>query len=83
MVGLELDAGDGLDSVEKILTFGGLFDIGVDEQRVRLRVDVFHHDLEAVEAASFSSLHLVRETLDKILSYNAVRGGEECEDVTV
>jgi len=39
-VGLALDARDSLDGVEEIITLGGIFDVGVDEQRVGLGVNV-------------------------------------------
>ena len=44
-------------------------------------MDVFHHDLEAVEATRLSSLDLVGETLNKVLVDNAVGCGEEGENV--
>lgn len=39
-VGLLLDAWDGLDGVEQVFALNGILDVGVDEQRVCLRVDV-------------------------------------------
>ena len=44
-------------------------------------MDVLHHDLEAVEAAGFGDLDLAAEALDKVLVDDAVRGGEESEDM--
>lgn len=44
-------------------------------------MNVLHHDLEAVEAASLGDLDLGAESLDKVLVDDAVRGGEESEDV--
>jgi hypothetical protein len=44
-------------------------------------VDVLHHNLEAVEAASLGDLDLAGEALDKVLVDDAIGGGEECEDV--
>lgn len=40
-VGLSLDAGDVLDGVEEVVALDGVFDVRVDEEGVRLRVDVF------------------------------------------
>lgn len=40
-----------------------------------------HHDLETVEAARLGSLHLARESLDKVLVHDTIGGGEEGEDV--
>ena len=70
-----------LNSVEEVGSLGLLLDVGVDEERVSLRVDVLHHDLEAVEASSFRNLDLSTETLDQVLVDNSVRGSEEGEDV--
>lgn len=44
-------------------------------------MDVFHHDLEAVEAARFRYLDFAAETLDEIFIDDAIRCGEEGEDV--
>jgi hypothetical protein len=44
-------------------------------------MDVIHHDLETVEALHFCSLNLARESLDQIFVNNAIRSGEESEDV--
>ena len=58
-----------------------LFDVGVNEKRVCLGVDVLHHDLKAVEASRFGYLDLSAETLYEVLIDDAIRGGEEGEDV--
>lgn len=47
---------DRLDAGEQPLLLERLGDVGVDEQRVHLRVDVFHRQLEPVEAAGFGDL---------------------------
>jgi len=44
-------------------------------------VDVFHHDLEAVEAACLSSLDFVGETLNEVFVNNTVGCGKESENV--
>ena len=59
----------------------GLLDVCVNEKGVSFGVDVLHHDLEAIEAASFGSLDLVGETFNEVLIDNAVGRGEEGEDV--
>ncbi len=40
-VGLPLHAWNRLDCVEKVFAFSRILDIGVNEERVRLRVDIF------------------------------------------
>ena len=44
---------DSIDCLKQATFFCVVFNIGVDQQRIHLAVDVFHHDLEAVEAAGF------------------------------
>ena len=44
-----------------------------------LPVNVLHHYLEAIEAASLGGLNFIAETFDKVLVNNAVRGGKESE----
>ncbi|KAI3486760.1 hypothetical protein L1887_49710 [Cichorium endivia] len=80
-VGLLLDDGDGLDGVKEELALFGLADVGVDEERVSLGVDVLHHDLEAIEAAGLCGLDFGAEALDEVLVDDAIRSGEEGEDV--
>lgn len=49
-----------------------LLDIGVDQERVGLGVDIFHHDLETIEAACLWDLDLSTESLEKVLVHNAI-----------
>jgi len=57
---LALDIGDGFgfDGIEQVLAPGC-----VDQQRLHLRVDVVYRNLELIEATSFGTSHVVRETL--------------------
>lgn len=56
-------------------------DVYINEKGVSFGVDVLHHDLEATEAVSFSSMNLIGETFDSVLIDNAVGCGEEGEDM--
>ena len=69
--------GVGFHGVKELLLLLGLLDVGVDQQRVHLRVDVFHHELEAVEAARLGDLHLVNEVGGEVLVDDSVRRGKE------
>jgi len=71
----------GINGVEEMGPLGRLLDVGVDEERVGLGVNVLHHDLEAVEAASFGNLDLAAEALDQVLVDDTVRGSKEGENV--
>lgn len=77
----EFSTHTGVNSIEEVGALLGLLDVGVNEQRVGLGVDVLHHDLEAVEAAGLRDLDLSRETLKEVLVDDTIRGGEESKDV--
>lgn len=44
-------------------------------------MDVLHHDLETIEAASLRGLDLVGEAFDEVFVNDTIGGGEEGEDV--
>ncbi len=62
----------GVNCVEKVGALLLLFDVGVDEKRVCLRVDVLHHDLKAIEASRLGYLDLSAEALHEVLIDNAI-----------
>jgi len=80
-LGLLFDTGDGLDGAEEVLLLHGVLDVGVDEERVRLRVDVLDGDLESVEAARLGRLDLGGEVLREVFVNDSVGGGEEGQHV--
>ena len=80
-VRLALDARDGLDRVEEVVLLSGVLDVRVDQERVRLGVDVLDGDLEPVEAASLGDGHLGGEVGREVLVHNAVGGSEERQNV--
>jgi hypothetical protein len=67
-----LDAVQGFDGIEKLVLLCLVLDVGVDQQRVGLAVDVFHHDLEAVEKLGFCVLHFRYKVLGEVLIHNPV-----------
>jgi hypothetical protein len=71
----------GINGVEEEVALLGLADIGINEKRVCLGMDVLHGDLESVEASCLWELYFSTETLNEVLVYNSVRSGEEGEDV--
>jgi hypothetical protein len=62
----------GLDSIEEVLALRLLLDVCVDQERVCFGVDVLHHDLETVEAASLRNLYLTAEALNQVLVDDAI-----------
>ena len=71
-VGLHLHALNVVNCLEKIGLFSLVIDIGIDEDRVGLRVDILHHHLEAIKTTSLWHLDLRCEALSKILKYYPV-----------
>lgn len=81
---LDRQRGEGLtvvNRVEEVAPLLWLANVCIDEQRVRFRVDVLHHDLESVEASRLRNLHFTAESLDEVLVDNAIGCSEEGEDV--
>lgn len=76
-IGLLLDAGDGLNRAEEVALLVGVLDVGLEQERVHLRMDVLDGDLEAVEGARLGDLDLLHEAAGEILQNDAVGGGEE------
>mmetsp|Transcript_125581 Transcript_125581/g.340970 ORF Transcript_125581/g.340970 Transcript_125581/m.340970 type:complete len:245 (+) Transcript_125581:738-1472(+) len=80
-LGLLPDGRHGVDRVEDLLLLGGVPDVLLDQQRVRLRVNVLHGHLETIECTSLRQLHLVGELRRQVLQHDAVGGREEGQDV--
>lgn len=62
-IGLLLDARDGLDGIEQVLALSGILDVGVDEERVCLRVDVLPMDDARKTSAMCSTATNTRSTI--------------------
>ena len=80
-VSLALDARDCINSVEQIFALSGVFNVGINEEGIRFRVNVFHHYLKAVEAPGLGGLYFIRKALKEVLVYDPVRSSEKGEDV--
>lgn len=61
--GLLLNDRNGLDRIKQEILFRLILDEGVDQEGIGLRMDVFHGDLEAIEASGFGHLNLGAEIL--------------------
>jgi len=70
-----------IDGVEKVVLFGGVLDVGIDQQRIGLGMDVLHHNLKTVEAAGFGVLDLVQEIDGQVFVDNSVTGRKEGQHV--
>ena len=55
--------------------------VGIDQQGIGFRMDVFHHDLESVEELGLGILHLIDKVLGQVLIHNSVRGGKKGKDM--
>lgn len=67
----------GVYGIEKIRSLLLLLDICINEKGVRLGVNVLHHDLEPIEAASLRYLDFPAEPLHQVLVDDTIRRGEE------
>jgi hypothetical protein len=76
-----LHGGNIVDSLEKKGFLVVVLHESVNEDGVSLRVNIFHHHLEAVKATGFGHLDLCAETLSQILKHDTVGGSEERENV--
>lgn len=74
----DIDIGNGGKEVVLLI---GVLDVGIDEERVGLRVHVLHGDLEAIEAPRLRDLHLRAKLLRQILKHDSIRCREEGEHV--
>ena len=70
-----------LNGIEEICLLFLFLHVCIDQKRIGLRVDVLHHDLKTIEAASFWDLDFTAEAFDKVLVNNSVRSCEEREDM--
>lgn len=71
----------GVNGIEEVGALLRLLDVGVNEERVGLGVDILHHDLETVEAAGLGDLNLTAEALQQVFVDNTVGSGEEGQNV--
>lgn len=77
----QLDRLTGINGIEEIGSLLLVLDVRVDKERVGLRMDILHHDLESIEAASFRNLNFTTKSLNKVLVHDAIRCSEEGENV--
>lgn len=69
------------DRVEQKGTLTGLFDVGVYQERISLRVNVFHHDLEAIETPGLRNLYFITESFEEVLVDDSIRSSKESENM--
>ena len=60
------------DGREEELFLLSIFDVGVDQERVGLGVDILHSNLEAIEASSFRYLNFRTELLCQIFEHDSI-----------
>jgi hypothetical protein len=69
-----------LNGIQQKVFLGKVRNVSVNDERICLRVNVLHHDLEPVEAPSLWNLDLCHEALSEVLKHYAVWGREESKD---
>ena len=80
-IGLLADAIHVVNGVKKVILFGRVLDVGVNQQGIGLGMDVLHHNLKTIEATGFGVLDLVQEVDGQVFVDNAVTGGKEGQHV--
>ncbi len=80
-LGLLLNTWDGVNGVQKTHLFARVLNVGINQQGVSLRVNVFNGNLETVKASGLGGLELRHEILSQVLVDNSVRGGKEGQNV--
>ena len=78
---LFLHARHRIQRIEQVVLFLRVFHIRVNQQRICFRVDVFHHDLEAVKAFGFGILHFGQEIHAQVFVHNAIAGRKKRQNV--
>ena len=63
------------------VVFCRIFDVRVDEERVRLAMDILNGNLKAVEASSFWRRDFRREIATEVFIDNTIRGGKKSKDM--
>ena len=76
-----LDTGNGLDRAQEMHLLCGVLDVRVDEERVRLAVDVFDGNLEAVEASGFRRCDFSCKVATEVFVDDAIGGRKEGENM--
>ena len=69
------------DGVEEVSALRGFFDVCINQERVSFGMDVFHHDLEAVETSGFRDLNFITEPFEEVFVDDAVGSGEKGKDM--
>ena len=69
---LSLNGRNFLNSSEQVLFLLIIWDIGIYEKGIHLRVDVLHHHLERVEGSCFRDLDLWSKFLSQIFNHDAI-----------
>ena len=80
-IGLTLDAGDGIDSMQQLQLFLGVLHVRIDQQAVRFGMDILDGDLESIETPCLGTLDFGHKVLCQIFIDDTIRRGEEREYV--
>ena len=70
----DINIGDG---IEKIIFLIFIFDVGIKEKGISLRMNIFHGDLKSIETASLRDLNLGAKLFCKILKDDSIWGGKK------
>ena len=80
-VGLLLDARYRFDGGQETVLFGGITNVGVNQERVGFGVNVLNGNLETVKATGFGGLDFGGKVLGQVFVDDTVGSGEKGQDV--
>mmetsp|Transcript_105513 Transcript_105513/g.235500 ORF Transcript_105513/g.235500 Transcript_105513/m.235500 type:complete len:237 (+) Transcript_105513:450-1160(+) len=75
------DRWHGVDGIEDGILLNRIPNILLDQERIGLRMDVLHRHLESIKGASLRHLDFCGKARSQILVDDAIRSGEEGQDV--
>ena len=55
-----------------------ILNVGINQKRVGLRMNIFHGNLKSIEASGLWDLNLGAELLSEVLEHDPIRGGKKC-----
>lgn len=70
-----------LNCVKQITFFILILNVGINQERISLGMNVFHGHLESIKTSGFRDLNLGAELLGKVLHHDSVTCSKECKNV--
>lgn len=75
------DTWNGIDAIEQLRLLGLILDVGVNQERIGLRMNPLHRILKGVEQLDYLRANLALKSSHQVLHDDSVRPSEERQDV--